>query len=457
VSRISVEETQEYAVAPDVPMSAIERMKAIREFHVGLARIREAGGPVTMVRFWPDRLLPRFAVVTSPQGAHDVLAGADGAFDKEMLIHVENRRLGENVFNLPHERWTGRRRTLQPIFTKKHVAEYSGHMATAAESVAQGMVRHQVADLDEEMRLLTLQVFGRSAFGLDLGDEAHELGPHVRRMLQWMTNRALRPVRSPIWLPTPARWRLRRSLAMVLGVVDRAIETARTDPEHEAELIRLLLEAREPDTGRPLSHEAIRDELVIFLLAGHDTTSTTLTYALWALGRDQAVQDRVAAEVAAIGDRPLVVGDVPQMPYTVQVLHEALRVCPPAPAIGRLAMRDVAVDGHRIPAGTNVVVGIYALHHDPRLWDSPSTFDPDRFSSERSVGRDRWQYLPFGAGPRSCIGDHFAMLEATLGLATVVRAARIESLEPEFPLALPFTMTAAGPIPARITARVGQS
>ena len=199
----------------------------------------------------------------------------------------------------------------------------------------------------------------------------------------------------------------------------------------------------------------MRNELVVFLLAGHDTTATTLTYALWALGRDQQLQDRVAAEVASRGEGPLTVDDVAELPYTVQVLHEALRLCPPAPAIGRLAMRDVVVDGFRIPRGTNVVVGCYALHRDATLWDEPERFDPGRFSRERSEGRSRWQYLPFGAGPRSCIGDHFAMLEATLGLAAIIRAVHIESQEGTFPLALPFTMTAGGPIPAQVRARRG--
>lgn len=118
-----------------------------------------------------------------------------------------------------------------------------------------------------------------------------------------------------------------------------------------------------------------------------------------------------------------------------------------------LAAADIEVDGHRVEAGTMVAVGIYALHRDPALWDNPLVFDPDRFSPENSKGRDRWQYLPFGGGPRSCIGDHFAMLEATLGLATIIRLAEIRSLDNDFPLAVPFTTVAAAPIRARVQPR----
>src|SRR3954454_1127649 len=164
-----------FPLAPDVPMPLRARLRAVRTFHTGLAEIGAAGGPVTMVRLGPRRLVPIFAVVTSPQGAHDVLAASDGAFDKEMIVHVQNRTLGDNVFNLAHEGWLPRRRTLQPLFTKRHVSGFAGHMAGAAEALADELVAHGEVDLDEEMRRLTLRVVGRSVFGLDLGDRADEL------------------------------------------------------------------------------------------------------------------------------------------------------------------------------------------------------------------------------------------------------------------------------------------
>jgi cytochrome P450 len=158
-------------------------------------------------------------------------------------------------------------------------------------------------------------------------------------------------------------------------------------------------------------------------------------------------------EVAALGDRELTTDDVDKLTCTVRVLHEALRMCPPAAGTMRLLKEDMTVAGHRAEAGTIAVVSFYALHRNPKLWDRPEQFDPDRFSPERSAGRNRWQYLPFGGGPRSCIGDHFAMLEATLALATIVRTASVESQNPDFPVETPFTVVAAAPVPARITRR----
>lgn len=236
-------------------------------------------------------------------------------------------------------------------------------------------------------------------------------------------------------------------------LADDILQACRADPTRDAPLVHALIAASDPATGRALSDDEIRDELIVFMLAGHDTTATTLTYAMWALGHHPDMQDKVRVEALAVGDRELTPDDVPALRYTVQVLHEALRLCPPGAATARMAVQDVEVDGYRVEAGTMVAVGIYALHRDPALWDRPLEFDPDRFSPQNSEGRDRWQYLPFGAGPRSCIGDHFAMLEATLALATIIRCTEIRSMNPDFPIITPFTTVAAEPICAVVSAR----
>jgi cytochrome P450 len=220
--------------------------------------------------------------------------------------------------------------------------------------------------------------------------------------------------------------------------------------------VRRLLEATDPENGRPLTDEAIVDDLITFLIAGHDTTATTLTHALWQLAHNPDLQQRVADEACRFGDRPLTVEDVAGLPFTGQVLCETLRLCPAAAAVGRLAMRDAVVDGYRIDAGVNVIVSSYAIQRDPTLWADPLRFDPDRFDPARVRAIDRWRYLPFGAGPRSCIGDHFAMLEATLALATIVQRARFTSDQADFPVAVPFTLVAAGPVRATVSRRRNQ-
>jgi cytochrome P450 len=442
-------------LAPKNPLPYRHQLRAVRSLIDGFQELLDAGGPVTRIVLAPKWLFPTAVLIASPQGARDVLGRTDEIADRGGTTSTIQmyRLMGGNLLDLPHHQWLPRRRTLQPMFTKQRVARYAGHMAAAAQTVADGWYDGATVDLDTECRALTLRALGRSVLGLDLDAKADTVGPALRAALVWVADRATRPVNLPQWLPTPGQQRARRANATLHQLAAEILAAVRADPALNAPLVRALITAADPHTGQPLSDDQICHELVLFILAGHDTTSTTLTYSLWALGHHPAIQDRVFDEVSALGDRPLTPEDVPRLGHTVRVLHEALRLCPPGAGTPRLLKKDLAVDGYRLEAGTVAVVSFYAMHRDPKLWDDPLTFDPDRFLPERSQGRSRWQYLPFGGGPRSCIGDHFAMLEATLALATIIRAARIESLGDDFPLATPFTVVAAEPIKARVHAR----
>ena len=440
-------------LAPRNPLPYRKRLKALRIFHTGMETLRDAGGPVTRFSLAPRWLMPPIVVATSPRGGRDILGRSDALLERN-AVHAEVRRLlGANLFDLTHEPWLPRRRALQPIFTKPNVRAFGGHMAQAAEMLAGSWLDGEEVELDSACRRLTMRALGRSVLGLDLDDRADAIVRPLRITQEYIANRGLRPVRAPHWLPTPARHRARAAAATMRTLANDILQECRADPGRDAPLVRALMAASDPATGRALSDQDICSELVVFMAAGHDTTATTLAYSLWALGRHPEMQTRVAAEVAAVGDRQLTPEDVPRLGYTVQILHEALRLCPPGAAIARLAMQDVEVDGYRVEAGSMVVYGVYAVHRDPDLWDKPLVFDPERFSPEQANGRDRWQYVPFGAGPRSCIGDHFAMLEATLALATIVRRCKIRSAGADFPIAVPFTTVAAAPIYARIHAR----
>lgn len=451
----SVAELTSAPLAPRVRLPIWQLPGVLRKFHTGPIKVRESSGPVAVIRFGPRWLVPRVAFITSPRGARDTLAGSPESIDKRGLVTTEMlRQLGPVLVTMPHRTWLPRRRALQPLFTKKHVATFAAHLAEAAEETAARWSLGSSVDLNHECRRLMLRMLGRSLFDLELEHEAADIEAHDRAMFRYIMRRFTRPVRAPTWLPTPARARYRRHLAGLHQVVQRAIAEFRNNPASGAELIRLLADTPDPTTGRPFTDQVIRDELTEFLVGGHDTTSTTLAYALWQLGHHPDLQNRVAAEVTStVGDRSVHVDDIANLPYTVQTIHESLRMCPPAAAISRRAMTDVVIDGFRVERGAELVVGTYALHKDPALWKNPERFDPDRFGPDRASERDRWQFLPFAAGPRRCIGDHFSMLEATLALATVIRSTEVTSSDPEFPLALPFFMAAAGPINATVRAR----
>jgi cytochrome P450 len=439
-------------LAPKNPLPVLRQVKAVRSYIDGLQELLDAGGPVTRLVLGPKLLLPTVVLIASPQGARDLLGRNDEICDRGRARSMVEMRvlMGGNLLNLPHERWLPRRRALQPMFTKRHVARYAGHMAGAAQGVADGWRDGAVVDLDTECRKLTLRALGRSVLGLNLDERADEIGWALRTALEWVADRSARAVNPPRWFPTRGQRAARQANETLHRLAAEILDGVRDDPDRDAPLVRALIEAVDPETGLPLTGDEICHELVLFMLAGHDTTSTTLTYALWALGQDRDLQDRVRAEVAELGERALTPDDVAELGLTVRVLHEALRLCPPASGTVRTPTRDIVVDGYRVEADTMAIVSFYAMHRDPALWEDPLRFDPDRFLPERSKGRSRWQYLPFGGGPRSCIGDHFAMLEATLALATIIRAAEIESLDGDFPLATPFTVVAAAPIRARV-------
>jgi cytochrome P450 len=446
-------------LAPKNPLPYRRRLTATRQFDTGLELLRESGGSVTRNVLGPRWIMPPLVFVFSPQGAHDVLARRDGLAERAATpISTELRRLtGDNLLVLPHHEWLPRRRALQPIFTKHHVPRFAGHMAAVAEQLTERWALGTEVDLDPECHALTLRALGHSILGVDPGDRTQLVGNAIHTSAKWAADRGLRPVNPPRWWPTRGQRRARAASAALRALAAEILHACRVDPRRDAPLVRALIQATDPQTGRPLSDRAICDELALFLLAGQDTTSTTLTYALWALGHRPDLQERAAAEADALGDRRFTHQDLPRLPYTVQVLHEALRLCPPAAAVARTVLADIEVDGYRLPAGTVAIVGIYAMHRDPALWEDPLRFDPDRFSPERCTGRGRWQYLPFGGGPRACIGDHFAMLEATLALATILRRVKIYSLSPDFPTITPLTMVAAAPVRAKVEPRADQT
>ena len=440
-------------LTPKNPLPLRQLVKLVRRLDTGQEVIRDAGGPVTRIAFGPKWLFPPIVAVMSPNAMRDVLSRSDASSER-CIIHEEVQNMaGDSLFVLPNLQWRPRKRALQPVFTKHNVRDFGGHMSRAAQQFVDRWRDGGDVDLDIECRRVAMQSLGRSVLGIDLNERADTIAQCMHVASSYTADRALRPVHAPRWLPTPARRKARAAVAAMREITDEMVRACREDPTRDAPLVQALIAATDPETGDHLSDDDISNDLLIFMLAGHDTTATALTYSLWILGHHPDIQARVAAEAAAIGDRELTPDDVPRLGYTVQVLHESLRLCPPAAGVGRLATRDIAVDGYRVEAGSLIAVGIYGLHHDPTIWPDPMSFDPDRFSPENVKARNRWEFLPFLGGGRPCIGEHFARLETTLALATIVRALEIRSTDKEFRCEVPFTTVADGPIWAQVRPR----
>ncbi len=435
--------------APDVPLSLRERIAAIQVAHSGCETFRDAGGPVTTVRIAPKWMMPPIVAVTSPQGARDVLTATYPAVDRDFPFMTEQQKLnGGSLLNFSHREWVGRRRMLQPVFTTARIAELNGQMYDIAADAATSWRDGSEIDLDQESRRITMRVLGRTIMGFEPGSYTDELVDPLRRISKYIADRGRAPVKVPSWVPTRERRFAVRFNKVAHDLAAQILQDCRTDPELSAPLVRAMMEARDPETSEPLTDEEICHELVIFLASGLETTATTLAFALWSLGRHPDIYDRVAAEVSSVDEAALRTNPRSQLPYTVSVIQEALRLGGPTPGVMRIARQDMAVDGFRVEAGSMLLVGVYAMHRDPELWDRPLEFDPDRFSAGRS--RMQWQFLPFGGGPRSCIGEFFALTAATLELASIVRHCRLKSRESTFPITAPLTIVPDGPIPALV-------
>jgi cytochrome P450 len=395
--------------------------------------------------------------VFSPEGVRQVLTGTGRRYTKRNLFYRETAAMfGEGLLTSEGERWQRQKRFIQPLFTRHRVA---GYVDVMAEEIAALIGRwHATArcgaavDAAEDMTRLTLTVIGRVLFGDDLDNATAALREALPVASEHVLRRGRSPLRLPASWPTPANRRAARAQGQLYEVVEGIIDRRRAANAAGDDLLSLLLRARDPDAAGAdaLDDAEIRDQVLIFLLAGHDTTATALTFTLHLLGRHPDVQQRVrveAEQVLGTHDQEPTAERIVALAYTTQVVKEAMRLYPSAYGMGRQIPEGDVIDGYHLPPGADVVVSPWVTHRHPRLWEQPHRFNPDRFTPEQESQRDRYAYLPFGGGPRVCIGQYFSMLEATLATASIVRAFGLHAPPGPVPLNLGITLRPAGSVP----------
>jgi cytochrome P450 len=398
-------------------------------------------GDVVRIRVGLPRIGRELHFVFDPDGAHHVLAGNAANYRKDNVFYAEIRGVfGDGLLTSQDDDWQRQKRFLQPLFTHRRVTGYTATISEQVDSMIADWRAEPAADRDmhHEMTRLTLRVVCRLLFGNNIEQALPvvqrwfgPLGESVRR-------RSMAPFRLPSAWPTPVNRRLTRARQELFAVCDEIIRERRgSSAPTGQDLLGLLLDAR--DNGSALTDAEIRDQVLIFLLAGHETTSTALTYTLYLLGRHPSVQERVRAE--------------PDTGYPAMVLKEAMRLFPSAPLTGRRSVTDDEISGYHIPAGSDVVVTPWVTHRHPRFWDSPAEFDPERFTPERERARHRYAWYPFGGGPRACIGQHFSMLESTIALTALVRNFDFTAPAAVPPYTNHITLRPTSTVPVRVTAR----
>lgn len=391
-------------------------------------------------------------VVSGPDAAHEVFVEKSEAFVKSYALSVFARPiLGDGLLTSEHDVHRAQRRRIAPAFAHKRVAAYADVMVARADAAAARMLERGRVDFVEEMMRMTLEIVGKALFDADVGKDADEIGEVLTLGMQHMIRSLLSFVPVPPQIPTPGNLRSRKLVARLDSIVYRIIEARRRTGEDRGDVLGLLLAPG--DDGTRMTDRELRDHVTTLLLAGHETTANALAWTLGELARNPDVRERVHAEVDAFGGRAPSFDDLRRLPYCLATFKEAMRLHPPAYTVGRIAERSVTIAGHTIPKGRIVIVNLVGMHRRPDLWHLPDRFQPERFLPENEKSLPRGAYLPFGDGPRICIGNQFATMEGHLVLATLTRRALFE-LDGPFPAPEPLvTLRPQGGMPMRVRAR----
>jgi cytochrome P450 len=364
--------------------------------------------------------------VSDPDLIREVLVDRADAFVKaETMRRALEPALGKGLLTADGEHWRWQRRAAAPIFRHERLLGFAPDMLAAAERTRERWLAADGGEVDvaREMMLTTYDVIARtmlSGGGVD-ADRVERAVSDYLDPIGWVI--ALSIARLPPWLPYPGRRRSEAAQAFLRGEIVRMIGERRASAETRNDLVALLLEAHDPETNAAMSDRELADNILTFITAGHETTALALTWTFYLLDRRPEAAARVRAEVEQVTGGGALKGEhVAGLVYTRQVLQEAMRLYPPAAVVVREAVRDMEIGGHALAAGAQVYVPIYAVHRHAQLWSDPDAFDPERFAPEAVKARHRYAYLPFGAGPRICIGMSFALIEAALILATLLRS-----------------------------------
>lgn len=384
--------------------------------------------PIVMI----DGVRGPLAYVTAPALVEKVLLQSSTQFPKTPLEkRVFHHTLGDGILTSEGATWRWQRRTAAPLFRPADLANLVPAMTAAAEEQVarwRKCAPGAVAAVDRDMTETTFHVISTTMFAGSADAEAAAIlraADGALATISWDIAAAM--LRFPSWLWYPGKFRRRRAAGRLRAAVVAILTRRRADGLAGDDLLARLARAQDPETGEPMSEKQLVDNLLTFLAAGHETTAKALTWTLYLISRAPQWQERMLAEIEAVaGKGPITADHLERLPVTRAVLKEAMRLYPPAPVMTRIAAEDVELGGHTIKAGTLIAIPIFAVHRHRQLWDDPDRFDPRRFSPERESKYPRTQFMPFGFGPRTCIGMSFAMMEAMAILAVLVRAARFE-------------------------------
>ncbi len=388
---------------------------------------RRYGGIVSFrLGGWPTLL------INDPDIIEVVLVGRPKAFAKARFFWRNVTAIfGKGLLTSEGDFWQRQRRLIAPAFNTARLASYGDVMVTLTRRMVDTWQPGEIRNVHTALMGLTLAIATKTLFDHDVGDEAALMDQDVATLVKEVDKRTTRPFYIPDFVPLPGNLRYRRALGRIEGLVTRIIRARRG--EDRGDLLSILLSVRDDD-GNGMSERQLRDEVITLLLAGHETTALALSWTFYLLSEHLEAEAKLAAELhQVLGGRTPTVADLPQLRYAEHVVTEAMRLYPPAWAINRETIEDCELGGYRIAAGTTIIISPWVLHHDPRYFDDAEDFRPERWEGDLARRLPRFAYMPFGGGPRICIGNRFAMMEAVLILATIAQHFRLR-WQPDHPI-----------------------
>jgi len=403
----------------------------MREFN------RDSLGFIMRCREYGDVVSARFLYVPAyfiynPVDIEEILSTNARNFRKSMSLRSNffQRLVGNGLVTSEGDFWRRQRRLAQPAFHRQRVSSYGEVMVDYATRISDKWRPGETRDIHPDMLRLTLEIVVKTLFDADVSDDADKVGRILSELVKPFASQATLKWILNNRLPTPAHRRFHRAVGEIDKVIYRIITERRNSGYDQGDLLSMLLQAHDDD-GSQMTDSQLRDEVMTLFLAGHETTALALSWGWYLLATNPEVERRFHAELdEVLAGRLPEVSDLARLRYTEMIVKETLRLYPPAYAVGREPIEECVIGGYRVPRNTQIFAFQWATHRDPRYFDNPDLFDPDRWTTEFSDKLPKYAYFPFGGGPRQCIGNYFSMMEILLLLATIGRRFRL-SLAPD--------------------------